>query len=156
MFSYWQNSFDLKPLFIGVLFLNYYFKKHFRPCFFILKALKDILKHFKFVNWRIILSYYSPNFLCIIWSKSRFHWFFILGSNFENFYNFVTVCILCTSKLFFHIFKGKQNTKLDFFCFVRSAPLFFCFKVSWKGLNQYKCSKLYGIEKIICMLGFCI
>ena len=26
-------------------------KKHFKPCFFILKALKDILQHFKFVNW---------------------------------------------------------------------------------------------------------
>ena len=115
----------LKPLCNDILFLIHYFKKHFRPCFFILKALKDLLKHFKFVNWRIILSYYSPNFLCIIWSKSRFHWFFILGSNIENFYNFVTVCILCTSKLFFHIFKGKQNTKLDFFCFVRSAHFFF-------------------------------
>ena len=36
----------------------YYFlfitlKKHFKPCFFILKALKDILQHFKFVNWWI-------------------------------------------------------------------------------------------------------
>ena len=28
-------------------------KKHFKPCFFILMALKDILQHFKFVNWRI-------------------------------------------------------------------------------------------------------
>ena len=28
-------------------------KKHFKPFFFILKALKDILQHFKFVNWRI-------------------------------------------------------------------------------------------------------
>jgi phosphatidylglycerophosphate synthase len=35
----------------GVLFLVYYFKKHFKACFFILKALKDILQHFKFVNW---------------------------------------------------------------------------------------------------------
>ena len=34
------------------LFLKY-FKKHFKPCFFILKALKDILQYFKFVNWRI-------------------------------------------------------------------------------------------------------
>ena len=34
----------------------YYFlfvtlKKHFKPFFFIFKALKDILQHFKFVNW---------------------------------------------------------------------------------------------------------
>ena len=28
----------------------YYFKKHFKPCFF---HFKDILQHFKFVNWRI-------------------------------------------------------------------------------------------------------
>ena len=28
----------LKPLFNGVLFLIYYFKKHFNPCFFILKT----------------------------------------------------------------------------------------------------------------------
>ena len=40
-----------KTLFNGVLFLIYYFKKHFQPCFFILKALIDILQHFKFVNW---------------------------------------------------------------------------------------------------------
>ena len=40
-----------KPLFNGVFFLIYYFKKRFKPCFFILKALKDILQHFKFVNW---------------------------------------------------------------------------------------------------------
>ena len=26
---------------------------HFQPCFFILKALKDIQQHFKFVNWQI-------------------------------------------------------------------------------------------------------
>jgi hypothetical protein len=32
---------------------TYYFKKHMKPCIFILKALKDILQHFKFVNWRI-------------------------------------------------------------------------------------------------------
>ena len=42
-----------KILFNGVLFLIHYFKKHFKPCFFNLKALKDILQHFKFVNWRI-------------------------------------------------------------------------------------------------------
>ena len=45
----------LKPLFNVVLFLIryfHYFKKHFKPCFFfILKAFKDILQHFKFVNW---------------------------------------------------------------------------------------------------------
>ena len=35
----------------SVLFLT--LKKHFQPCFFILKALKDILQHFKFVNWWI-------------------------------------------------------------------------------------------------------
>ena len=40
----------LKPLFNGVLCVIYYLKKHFKP-FFILKALKDILQHFKFVNW---------------------------------------------------------------------------------------------------------
>ena len=43
----------LKPLFNGVLFLIYYFKNHSKPCFLILKALKDILHHFKFVNWWI-------------------------------------------------------------------------------------------------------
>ena len=40
----------IKPLFNGVLFLIYYFNNHFKPCFFLLKALKDILQHFKFVN----------------------------------------------------------------------------------------------------------
>ena len=43
----------LKALFNGALFLIYYFKKHFQLCFSILKALKDILQHFKFVNWWI-------------------------------------------------------------------------------------------------------
>ena len=43
----------LKALVNGVLFHVCYFKKYFKPCLFILKALKDILQHFKFVNWRI-------------------------------------------------------------------------------------------------------
>ena len=34
-------------------FLSITLKKHSKPCLFILKALKDILHHFKFVNWRI-------------------------------------------------------------------------------------------------------
>ena len=42
-----------KPFLNGVLFLIYYFKKHFKSCFFILKALQDILQHFELVNWRI-------------------------------------------------------------------------------------------------------
>ena len=33
-----------------VLVLIYYYKKHFKPCFF---YFKDILHPFKFVNWRI-------------------------------------------------------------------------------------------------------
>ena len=45
----WRPESLLKPLFDGVLFLVYYFKKHFEPCFFILQALKDILQHCKFV-----------------------------------------------------------------------------------------------------------
>ena len=40
-----------KTLFNGLLFIMYYLKRHFQPCLFILKALKDILQHFKFVNW---------------------------------------------------------------------------------------------------------
>ena len=40
-----------KPLFNGVLFLIYYFKTNFHPCFFIFKALKDILQHYKYVKW---------------------------------------------------------------------------------------------------------
>ena len=43
----------LNPLYNDVLSLIHYFKKHFKPCFFILKAFKDILQHFKFVNWWI-------------------------------------------------------------------------------------------------------
>ena len=46
-----QRAFYVKLLFDSVEFLIYYFKKHFKPCFFILKVLKDILKHIKFVNW---------------------------------------------------------------------------------------------------------
>ena len=43
----------MKPLFNHILFLIYQFIKHFKPCLFILKVLKDILQHFKFVNWWI-------------------------------------------------------------------------------------------------------
>ena len=42
-----------KPPFKLLSFLICHFKKHLNPCFFILKALKDILQHFKLVNWRI-------------------------------------------------------------------------------------------------------
>ena len=44
----------LKPLFS----VSYLKKKHFKPYFFILKALKDILKHFESVNWcfRFLMS----------------------------------------------------------------------------------------------------
>ena len=48
-----------KPFFNGVLLLIYYFKKHFKHCFFISKALKDILQHFKFVNWWMDVSYFD-------------------------------------------------------------------------------------------------
>ena len=30
----------------GVVFLIHYFEKQFKPCFFILKAFKDIMQHF--------------------------------------------------------------------------------------------------------------
>ena len=40
----------LKLLYNGLLFIIHYFEKHFKPCFFILMAFKDILQHFKFVN----------------------------------------------------------------------------------------------------------
>ena len=44
----------LNPFLMVYYFLYiYYFKKHFNPSFFILKALKDILQHFKLVNWLI-------------------------------------------------------------------------------------------------------
>ena len=46
-----QKSF--KPPFNGISFLIYYHKKLLKSCFFILKAFKDILEHFRFVNWRI-------------------------------------------------------------------------------------------------------
>ena len=38
-----HSAYLLKPLFNSVLFLIYYFKKHFKPCFIHLKGLKDIL-----------------------------------------------------------------------------------------------------------------
>ena len=41
------------PFLMVYQFLFITLKKHFKPCFFILKALKDILQHFKFVNWWI-------------------------------------------------------------------------------------------------------
>ena len=40
-----------KTPFNGVLFSIYYFEKHFKSCFF---NFKDILQHFKFVNWGIL------------------------------------------------------------------------------------------------------
>ena len=42
-----------KGPFIMVYYLIHYFKNHFKPCFFISKIFKDILQHFKFVNWWI-------------------------------------------------------------------------------------------------------
>ena len=54
--AYWNPC-----IMVNILFLIHYFKKHFKPCFFILKALKDILQHFKFVKWRlwlVIINYY--------------------------------------------------------------------------------------------------
>ena len=42
----------IKTLFNDVLFL---IQRHFHPKLFILKAWKDILQHFKFVNWWICL-----------------------------------------------------------------------------------------------------
>ena len=47
-----QRAF-LNPLFKDLLFIIHYFKKHSKSSFFILKASKDILQLFKFVNWWI-------------------------------------------------------------------------------------------------------
>ena len=44
----------LKTLFNGELFLI--LEKKFKPCFFILKALKDTLQDFKFMNWCFVLQ----------------------------------------------------------------------------------------------------
>ena len=38
-----------KTPFLWCIILIFYFQKHFKPCFFILIAFKDILQHFKFV-----------------------------------------------------------------------------------------------------------
>ena len=45
----------LKPLFNGVLVLIYYFKKHFRPCFFISKTFCSTFNWWigELENWRI-------------------------------------------------------------------------------------------------------
>ena len=45
------NKFKPKKSLFFILVLIYYFKKHFKRCFYILKTLKDILQHFKFMNW---------------------------------------------------------------------------------------------------------
>ena len=44
---------SFKTPFNCVLFLTYQFKKNILSSFYILKALKDILQHFKIVNWWI-------------------------------------------------------------------------------------------------------
>ena len=48
--------------------LDEQFKKHFKPYLFILKAFKDILQHFKFVNWKIGFVFFDVTnrlFTCI-------------------------------------------------------------------------------------------
>ena len=62
-----------KPFFNGVLLLIYYFKKHFKHCFFISKALKDILQHFKFMNWWFrFLHSFSCTVTVKLGNKERF------------------------------------------------------------------------------------
>ena len=77
----------LKPVFNGVLFLISYFKKHFKPCFFILKALKDILQHIKFVNWRIrgfVVFFDVTNRLYNFLKSMYLLWFLFRLANWEK------------------------------------------------------------------------
>ena len=62
----------LKSVLNRALFLIYYFKKHFKPCFFILKVFKDILQHFKFLNWWIrgfvfLMKFYLVKSCLYLW-----------------------------------------------------------------------------------------
>ena len=68
------------------MFIIYYFKKYFKPCFFIFKVLKDILQYFKFMNLWIdeflVLFHEQVNQIsfwnkltfkqdCAVWQKDR-------------------------------------------------------------------------------------
>ena len=66
-----------KTLFNGILFLIYYFKKHFQRYFFILKALKDILQHFEFMNWWIRGFVFLMSRAGYLWLQNASHLFII-------------------------------------------------------------------------------
>ena len=82
----WPESL-LKPLFNGVLCLE----KTFKPCFFILKALKDILQHFNL--WIRGFSFFD------VTNRLNVHWFLSVSQSYARHrnskltqYNFVYLC----------------------------------------------------------------
>ena len=103
----------------GVSFLIYYFKKHFKPCFFISKALKDILQHFKFVNWWIgefVISFF--------WCHEQVH---------------------ITYSTYLILWGIKKNFLISNFLYFLSFFFFFLVKALWSEASieyiiQYNCS----------------
>ena len=86
-------------------------------------------------SWKYLL-YYSPNFVCIIRSKSRFHWFFSQGSITENFCNFAKVCILFLS-CFFIFSRAKKKYKIRLFVVCKvGTNIVFALKRVEKGLTK--------------------
>ena len=78
--------------------------KHFKPCFFISKAfLKDILQHFKFVNWWFLgfVSWCYEQVICIYPSvicsdKNGFR----IRSHLVYFYCWFIFCLFCSTMVF--------------------------------------------------------
>ena len=103
----------------SILFLIYYFKKHFKPCFSILKAFKDISKHLKFVNWWIRGFVFFMSRI----DYSMGLWFWV-----QLIYNFLypkTLCTYFSTYLYFDI--SEKNVRdpqvpLSHFLFFQRPP----------------------------------
>ena len=96
-----KNSEPFKTFLNDLLFIT--LKKHFKHCSFILKALKDILQHFKFVNWWIrgFVSWCYEQVICIYPSvicsdKNGFR----IRSHLVYFYCWFIFCLFCSTMVF--------------------------------------------------------
>ena len=134
------------------MFLIHYFKKHFKPCFFILKAFKDILQHFKLI-FELVNSWFR---FFDVTNRLKSSDFVISSSK-----NSSVVAIHGCSKYIMHFtfmfksqFVKKINSDLNGDCIIRKQYFeilidFYTLTRQWYFVYYQNCSDLMWEKNVL-------
>ena len=133
-----------------MLFLIYYFKIQFKLCVFILKALRDILQHFKFVNWwfRFLMSRtgYTASLSSSQWGQIPYKVATILFFS-QNSKKYFQIVQNWKSKWFHLEIVVFNELKCDF---IKTAHIYFLMHLKETNFRQTRyCRRKKNVEDII-------